>query len=291
MSHLLLKNSRNKLLKSLRLFSFVLLCIHERHNKPVNTLVSQHPYFAFRIHFPSFSNHHSLQLCCFVRSGSHVTMATDKHPARKMSAAGGRDAFRPSSKFSSFFFLYVTQKLEHKKLPAGCPWFAKKLRTSWAEFCWNFNQTLLLATQSMCHWLVNSNLLLRSVHRRSSQHVDCSSRLETKALSFLFLSMFQLSVRYFYTHILTFLWDAVGVSWGCYLSRFSCCYPAGSSALRLTGRPAEHGEDHRRGRITTRRKTFKRCDCLNFGPRVLADLSKVQIIKSVLWRQRKRWGD
>lgn len=120
-----------------------------------------------------------------------------KHPARKMSAAGGRDAFWPSSKFSSFFFLYVTQKLEHKKLPAGCPWFAKKLRTSWAEFCWDFNQTLLLATQSMCHWLVNSNLLLRSVHRRSSQHVDCSSRLETKALSFLFLSMFQLSVRYF----------------------------------------------------------------------------------------------
>lgn len=87
----------------------------------------------------------------------------------------------------AIFFLYVTQKLEHKKLPAGCPWFAKKLQTSWAECCWDFNRTLLLATQSMCHWLVHSYLLLCSVHRRSSQHIDGSSRLETKALSFLFL--------------------------------------------------------------------------------------------------------
>lgn len=100
---------------------------------------------AFRFHFPSFSNHHSLQLHCFVRSGSRVTMATDKQKtcSRAVYMSGRKTSCKKTlfdllQNSLAIFFLYVTQKLEHKKLPAGCPWFAKNLRTSWAEFYWDF---------------------------------------------------------------------------------------------------------------------------------------------------------
>lgn len=97
-----------------RTYYFVLLCIHERHNKPVNTLVSQHPYFAFRIHFPSFSNHHSLQLCCFVRSGSHVTMATDK---RDKTSCKKNVSGRRQRRLSTFFkILQIFFSLRHPKI-------------------------------------------------------------------------------------------------------------------------------------------------------------------------------
>lgn len=110
--------------------------------------------------------------------------------------------------------------------------------------------------------------------------VVSARRSEFKALSLGFLSMSQMiflnsysdiSLRHCPCH-------AVATRPGS-----PVCSPTGSSTLRINGRPAELSEDHQHGTTTTWCKMFKRCDCVNFGPRVLAALYKSA-------NNKKAWG-
>lgn len=74
--------------------------------------------------------------------------------------------------------------------PAKHPYFLLLLKKNRSDA-----QMLPLCLQSLCHWLVNSYMLLHPVHWKSCQHKDGSNRLESKERSLLFLSMFHIFLK------------------------------------------------------------------------------------------------
>lgn len=107
---------------------FVLLCIHERHNEPVNTLVSQHPYFihwSLQNSFPFLfqSPLAAVALLCALGGPTSPWRLTNRKPAVVLCACLGpnvlqENAFRPPSKFSRYFFSLRHTKIRTQK--ASC---------------------------------------------------------------------------------------------------------------------------------------------------------------------------